>query len=36
MKRVIFSLYIDIPKDDLDLFDNNILKKGEMPTNHRT
>lgn len=36
MKRVIFSLYIDIPKDDLDLFDSNILKEGQTPTNHRT
>ena len=36
MKRVIFSLYIDIPKDDLDLFDSNILKEGQIPTNHRT
>ena len=36
MKRVIFSLYIDIPKEDLDLFDSNILKEGQTPTNHRT
>ena len=36
MSRVIFSLYIDIPKDELDLFDSNIIKKGEVPTNHRT
>tara|TARA_B000000437_G_C11675925_1_gene317437 strand:+ start:44 stop:973 length:930 start_codon:yes stop_codon:yes gene_type:complete len=36
MKRVIFSLYIDIPKEDLDLFDSNILKEGQIPTNHRT
>ena len=36
MSRVVFSLYIDIPKDELDLFDSNIIKKGEMPTNHRT
>ena len=36
MKRVVFSLYIDIPKDDLDLFDSNILKEGQIPTNHRT
>jgi len=36
MKRVVYSLYIDIPKDDLDLFDSNILKKGDTPTNYRT
>ena len=36
MSRVVFSLYIDIPKDELDLFDSNIIKKGEVPTNHRT
>ncbi len=36
MKRVVFSLYIDIPKDDLDLFDSNILKSGDTPTNYKT
>lgn len=30
MKRVIFSLYIDIPKEDLDIFDEHILKEGEQ------
>ena len=27
MKRVIYSLYIDIPKDELDLFDKNVMGK---------
>ena len=36
MQRVVFSLYIDIPKKDLDLFDSNILKEGHTPTNYRT
>ena len=26
MKRVIYSLYIDVPKEELDVFDKNILK----------
>ncbi len=36
MSRVVFSLYIDIPKDMLDIFDKNILKDGDTPTNIRT
>lgn len=36
MKRVIFSLYIDIPKEELDIFDKNILKKDHVPTNYVT
>ena len=33
MKRIIYSFYIDIPDNELDLFDLNILKKGHTPTN---
>lgn len=33
MKRVIYSFYIDIPEDELDFFDLNILKKGHTPIN---
>lgn len=36
MNRVIYSLYIDIPKNELDLFDSNILKKNKQPTNYIT
>ena len=36
MKRIIYSFYIDIPKDELDLFDNHILKEGQAPINYRT
>ena len=36
MKRVIYSLYIDIPREEIDPFDKNILKKGETPMNLRT
>jgi hypothetical protein len=36
MKRVIFSLYIDIPSEDIDIFDKNILKTGDTPMNIRT
>ena len=36
MKRVIFSLYIDIPSKDIDIFDKNILKTGDTPMNIRT
>jgi hypothetical protein len=36
MSKVIYSLYIDIPKEELDLFDSNILKKNEIPTNYNT
>ena len=36
MKRVIYSLYIDIPEKDIDLHDKNILKEGDTPMNIRT
>lgn len=36
MKRVIYSFYIDIPKDELDMFDKNILRQGQIPTNINT
>tara|TARA_X000000368_G_scaffold399529_1_gene370604 strand:- start:2657 stop:3520 length:864 start_codon:yes stop_codon:yes gene_type:complete len=36
VKRVIYSLYIDIPREEIDPFDKNILKKGETPMNLRT
>ena len=36
MKRIIYSFYIDIPKDELDLFDKHILKKGMAPINYHT
>ena len=36
MKRVIYSLYIDIPKEQLDTFDKNLLKDGAPPTNYVT
>ena len=36
MKRVVYSLYIDIPKEDLDIFDKNLLKDGAPPTNYIT
>ena len=36
MSRVIYSLYIDIPEDDLDFFDKNIIKKDQIPTNINT
>jgi hypothetical protein len=36
MKRVIFSLYIEIPDEELDIFDSHILKKGLIPTNFNT
>ena len=36
MKRVVYSLYIDIPKEDLDIFDKNLLKDGAPPTNYVT
>ena len=36
MKRVIYSLYIDIPKEELDIFDKNLLKDGAPPTNFVT
>jgi len=33
MKRIIYSFYIDIPKDELDIFDKDVLKKDETPRN---
>ena len=36
MKRIIYSFYIDIPKDELDIFDKHILKKGQAPINYFT
>jgi len=36
MERVIYSLYIDIPKEELDFFDKNIIKKGQTSTNLNT
>src|SRR6056300_1183534 len=36
MKRIIYSFYIDIPKDELDIFDKNILKENQTPTNYVT
>ena len=34
MSRVIYSLYIDIPDRELDLFDKNILRPQGLPTNY--
>jgi len=36
MKRIIYSFYIDIPKNELDIFDKNILKKYDTPINYVT
>ena len=36
MSKVIYSLYIDIPEKELDIFDKNILKSQEIPTNINT
>ena len=36
MKRIIYSFYIDIPEDELDIFDKDVLKKYEVPTNINT
>ena len=33
MSRVIYSLYIDVPKEKLDIFDKHILKENETPAN---
>ena len=33
MKRVIYSFYVDVPEEELDFFDVNILKKGHAPMN---
>lgn len=34
--RLVFSLYIDIKTDELDVFDSHILKEGQIPTNINT
>jgi len=36
MQRVIYSLYIDIPEDELDIYDKDVLKKHQVPTNINT
>jgi len=36
MSKVIYSFYIDIPEDELDIFDKDVLKKYEVPTNINT
>ena len=36
MKKIIYSLYIDIPKEELDIFDKNVLKEGAPPINYIT
>ncbi len=36
MSRVIYSLYIDVPEDELDFFDSKIIRDGELPTNINT
>ena len=36
MQRVVYSLYIDIPKEEIDIFDKNLLKKGDTPINVNT
>jgi len=36
MQRVIYSLYIDIPKEEIDIFDKNLLKEGDTPININT
>ena len=36
MKRIIFSLFIDIPKAELDLFDDHIKKPDAVHTNYNT
>ena len=33
MKRIIYSFYIDIPEEELDIFDKDVLKKDEVPRN---
>ena len=33
MSRVIYSIYIDIPQEKLDIFDKHILKEGQTPMN---
>ena len=36
MSRAIYSLYIDIPQEELDFFDKDILREGKTPTNINT
>ena len=36
MSRVIYTLYIDIPEKELDFFDKDIIKEGQIPTNINT
>ena len=36
MSRAIFSLYIEIPDEELDFFDKDIIRKGKTPTNIHT
>ena len=36
MQRVVYSLYIDIPKEEIDIFDKNLLKEGDTPININT
>jgi hypothetical protein len=36
MKRIIFSFYIDIPKDELDIFDGKLVRNGYTPINYVT
>ena len=33
MKRIIYSLYIDLPEEELDFFDKNIVKEGQPSRN---
>ena len=35
-KRVIYSLYIDIPKEELDIFDKDVMGKRDIPINYHT
>ena len=36
MSRIIYSFYIDVPEDELDFFDEHIIKKNQTPTNINT
>ena len=36
MSRVIYTIYVDIPKKELDFFDKDIIKEGQTPTNINT
>ena len=35
-KRVIYSLYIDIPKDELDIFDKDVMGIRDIRINYNT